>query len=133
MIYTVGHPNASIAKATGLCDAVIVEVKDAVIDGLVARHPYYSYTTVPGGMYSGNPQPVTTFGVKATLVTSAGVDAGTVYALVKAVFDNLAQFRRMHPALGTLAAEGMARQGLSAPLHEGARRYYREKGIAGHE
>ena len=133
MIYTVGHPNASIAKATELCDAVIVQVKDAVIDRLVARYPYYTYATVPGHHYPGNPEPVVTFGVKATLVTSSAVDADTVYALVKAIFDNLGQFRRMHPALGTLAVEKMVSEGLSAPLHAGARRYYREKGIARHE
>ncbi len=128
MIYTVGHPNDSVGKAANVCDAVIVEVRDPEIDQLVADNPYYAYTTVPGGMYRGNPQPVTTFGVKATLVTSADVDADVVYALVRGVFENFEQFRKMHPALGDLQPERMVSEGLSAPLHDGAVRYFRERG-----
>ena len=77
MVYTVGHPNASVGQAAGLCDAVIVEVQDPTIDKLVEDNPFYAYTVVPGGIYNGNPDPVTTFGVKATVVTSARVDADT--------------------------------------------------------
>ncbi len=129
MIYTVGHPNASVGQAAGLCDAVLVEVAGETIDKLVAENPYYAYTTVPGGMYAGNPDNVTTFGVKATVVSSADVDAELIYAVMKAVFDNLGDLRRMHPAFGLLDAKDMARDGLSAPLHEGAERYFREKGL----
>ncbi len=129
IVYTVGHPNASIGKATGLCDSVLVEVSDPDIDRLVAENAYYAYTTVPGGMYPGNPDPVRTFGVKATVVSSSDVDADLIYEVVRAVFDNLGRFRRMHPALGTLEPTAMVREGLSAPLHEGARRYFVEKGL----
>ena len=129
MIYTVGHPNPSIGQAAGLCDAILVNVTGATIDKLVAANPYYAYTTIPGGMYEGNPDSVTTFGVKATVVSSADVDGELIYAVVKAVFDNLEALRRMHPAFGVLEAEEMVRDGLSAPLHEGAERYFREKGL----
>jgi TRAP transporter TAXI family solute receptor len=129
MIYTVGHPNASVAKATGLCDATIARVEGPAIDQLVNDNTFYAYTVIPGGMYNGNPDPVTTFGVKATVVSSAKVDADKVYAVVKAVFDNLAQFQTMHPAFGVLDGGAMTRDGLSAPLHDGALRYYREKGL----
>ncbi len=127
MTYTVGHPNDSVGKAVSLCDARLVTVGDADIDRLVAEHPYYAYTTIPGGMYPGNPDPVRTFGVKATVMSSAEVDAELVYAVVKAVFDDLDRFRKLHPALGGLEARRMVREGLSAPLHEGALRYYNEK------
>ena len=129
MVYTVGHPNASVSKATGLCDAVIVEVGGPVIEKLVSENPFYAFTTIPGGMYPGNPDAVTTFGVKATLVTSAGVSADVIYAVVKAVFGNLDRFRKMHPAFGMLEPEKMMTEGLSAPLHEGAVRYFKEKGL----
>lgn len=128
MIYTVGHPNASVGQATGLCDAVIVEVADADIDELVSSRPYYAYTVIPGGMYSGTPDDVRTFGVKATVVTSAQVADELIYAVVKAAFEHLDEFRKMHPAFGILEPEKMIREGLSAPLHEGAMRYYRERG-----
>ncbi len=129
MVYTVGHPNASVAQAAGLCDAVIVEVSDPDIDKLVNENPYYAYTEVPGGVYPGNPNAVVTFGVKATVVTSADLAGETVYQIVKAVFDNLDDFRKMHPAFGNLDPANMVSDGLSAPLHEGALKYYREKGL----
>ena len=129
MVYTVGHPNPSVAQAASLCRAVIVEVKGDEIDRLVNEHPFYTYTHVPGGLYAGNPDPVTTFGVKATLVASAALDADTVYQVVKAVFENLGLFRDMHPAFAGLNPEQMVAEGLSAPLHDGARRYFVERGL----
>lgn len=128
MIYTVGHPNASISKATGLCDAVIVNVFDKDIDALVAEKPFYTYTIIPGGMYSGTPDDIKTFGVKATLVTSSDISEEIVYAATKAVFDHLDELKKMHPAFGTLDARKMISEGLTAPLHAGAEKYYRERG-----
>ncbi len=129
MVYTVGHPNPSVGKAIGLCDAVIVEVGGPEIDKLVADNPFYAYTEVPAGIYPGNGGAVTTFGVKATVVASAKMDAETVYRVVQAVFGNLERFRRLHPAFGNLDPGAMVRDGLSAPLHDGAIRYYKEQGL----
>jgi len=128
MVYTAGHPNDSVAQAVRLCDAVLVEVSGRPIDILVAKYPFYARMEIPGGLYAGNPHDVRTFGVKATVVSSAKVDADTVYALTKAVFENLGSFRRLHPAFSHLIPERMITDGLSAPLHEGARRYYKERG-----
>lgn len=129
MVYTVGHPNASVGQVTGLCDAFILSVGGPEIDKLVAENPYYAHVTIPGGMYPENEDPVRTFGVKATVVTSADVPSELIYAIVKAVFDNLDQLRKMHPVFGGLEAKEMTREGLSAPLHEGAARYFEEKGL----
>jgi hypothetical protein len=79
-------------------------------------------------MYPNNPNPTTTYGVQATIVSSAKVPADVVYVVVKTVFDNLDEFKKLHPALANLKAEDMVKNGLSAPLHEGAARYYKEKG-----
>jgi TRAP transporter TAXI family solute receptor len=79
-------------------------------------------------MYPNNPQPTQTYGVQATVVSSAKVPADVVYTVVKTVFDNLDEFKKLHPALANLKPEEMITNGLSAPLHEGALRYYREKG-----
>lgn len=128
MVYTVGHPNPSVEQATDLCGARIIEVQNPAIDRLVSEHPYYAYTQVPGGLYPNTPEPVTTFGVKATVVGSSALDADTVYTLIKTVFDNLDAFRQAHPAFAQLTPERMISDGLSAPLHEGAVRYYREQG-----
>ena len=128
MIYTVGHPNPSVAHAASACNSRIVEVKGEEIDRLVDDNPFYAYTEVPGGLYAGNPEAVTTFGVKATVVASSTLDADTVYQVVKAVFEQLERFRGMHPAFANLDPAKMIGEGLTAPLHEGARRYYTERG-----
>ncbi|GAB4389914.1 TAXI family TRAP transporter solute-binding subunit [Albidovulum sp.] len=128
IIYTVGHPNGSIQEATSTVDAVLVPVTGPAIDKLVSENPYYAYATIPGGMYAGNPDDVQTFGVKATFVTSADVPDDVVYTVVKAVFDNFDRFKGLHPAFANLKEEEMIKDGLSAPLHPGAEKYYRERG-----
>jgi TRAP transporter TAXI family solute receptor len=129
MVFTVGHPSGSIKEATTECDTVLVEVAGAEVDALVADNPYYRTAVIPGGMYNGNADDTKTFGVGATLVTSSKVPDDTVYALVKSVFDNMRRFRRLHPALGILKEDEMVKDGLSAPLHDGAVRFYSEMNI----
>ena len=51
-----------------------------------------------------------------------------VYKLVKATFDNFDEFKKLHPAFANLKAQHMVKTGLSAPLHPGAEKYYKEKG-----
>lgn len=126
--YNVGHPNGALKEAAASCDAHLVPVTGEAIDKLVANHPYYAKATIPGGLYKGTDNPVDTFGVYATLVTSADVDADRVYTVVKAVFDNFDRFKRLHPAFENLKEEEMIKNALSAPLHEGAIRYYKERG-----
>jgi len=129
IVFTVGHPNGSIKEATTTCDAVVVEVAGPAIDKLVADNSYYRSAVIPGGMYTGNDQDVHTFGVGATFVASADVPEDMVYEVTNAVFENFNQFRRLHPAFQQLKREEMVRDGLSAPLHAGAERYFREVGL----
>ncbi len=129
IIYTVGHPNGSIQEATTSCDAVLVEVSGPEVDALVEANPYYRIATIPGGMYRGNPEDTTTFGVSATFVASAKVPEATVYEVTKAVFENLEDFKKLHPAFEILNKEEMA-SGHSAPVHEGALKYYTEAGLS---
>ena len=126
--YGVGHPSANIQDPTTSCGAKLVSVTGPAVDKLVADKPYYAKATIPGGLYPNNPEGATTYGVLATVVASAKTPPDTVYQVVKAVFDNFDEFKKLHPALGHLKAENMVKDGLSAPLHEGAARYYREKG-----
>ena len=128
MIYTVGHPAAAITEATNTCDVKLVPVTGAPIDKLVADNAYYRMATVPGGMYKGNDADATTFGVGATLVSSSDVPEDVVYTLVKAVFENFDDFKKLHPAFANLKEAEMIKDGLSAPLHPGAIKYYKERG-----
>jgi TRAP transporter TAXI family solute receptor len=126
--FGVGHPSANIQDPTTSCGAKLVSLTGPAVDKLVKEKPYYAYVSIPGGLYPNNPQETKTFGVLATLVTSSKVPADSVYAIVKAVFDNFDEFKKLHPAFANLRPEQMIRDGLSAPLHEGALKYYKEKG-----
>ena len=128
MIYTVGHPAGAIQEATTTTDAKLIPVDNAAIDKLVAENPYYAKAMIPGGMYKGTDKDVTTFGVKATFVTSADVPDDVIYQVVKTVFDNFDRFKKLHPAFENLNEKDMISGGLSAPLHEGAKKYYKERG-----
>ena len=126
--YGVGHPSAAIQDPTTSCGAKLVSVTGPAVDSLLKQFPYYSKATIPGGMYANNPNPVNTYGVAATLVTSAKVSDDVVYTLVKAVFENFEEFKKLHPAFANLDPKNMVKDGLSAPLHPGAMKYYKEKG-----
>ena len=126
--YGVGHPSANIQDPTTSCSAQLVSLTGPAVDKLVADKPYYAKATIPAGLYPNNPQATETYGVLATVVTSVKVPNEMVYQVVKAVFDNFEEFKKLHPALAHLKPENMIKDGLSAPLHEGALRYYKEKG-----
>ncbi len=126
--YAVGHPSANIQDPTTSCGAKLVSLTGPVIDKLVADKPYYAKVTLPGGLYPNNPQPTNTYGVLATVVASTKTPAETVYQVTKALFENFDEFKKLHPALANLNPANMVKDGLSAPLHEGAVRYYKEKG-----
>jgi len=129
MVFTVGHPSGSIKEATTTCDTVLVSVTGPEVEKLIEDNAYYRVATIPGGMYRGNDNDVQTFGVGATFVSSTNTPADTVYQVVKAVFENFEDFRKLHPAFGNLKKEQMIKDGLSAPLHDGAIKYYKEAGL----
>jgi TRAP transporter TAXI family solute receptor len=126
--YGVGHPSANIQDPTTVCGAKLVSLTGGAVDKLVKAKPYYGYATIPANLYPNNPQETKTFGVLATLVSSSKVPSESVYAVVKAVFDNFDEFKKLHPALAVLDPKQMVKDGLSAPLHDGAAKYYKEKG-----
>jgi len=126
--YGVGHPSANIQDPTTSCGARLVPLTGPVIDKLVAERPYYAKAVIPAGLYPNNPEATPTYGVLATVVSSSKVPSETVYQVVKAVFDNFEEFKKLHPALANLKPENMIADGLSAPLHDGAIKYYKEKG-----
>ncbi len=127
--WLVGHPSGLTQETIASCDAVIVPAVAPQIDALIDANPYYRHAVIPGGMYPGNPDDIPTFGVGATLVTSASVSEEAVYQVAMAVLGNLDDFRKLHPAFANLKAEEMISDSLSAPLHPGAIRAYRELGL----
>ena len=126
--YVVGNPSANIQDPTTTCHAQLINIMGPAVDKLVKTYSYYAAVNIPGGMYAHNPNPTNTFGVVAAFVSSSKVSNDVVYAMVKAVFDNLDDFKKLHPAFAHLDSKEMIKNGLSAPLHDGAVKYYKEKG-----
>ena len=125
--WLVGHPSALTQESLATCDAHLVDVKGSAIDKLVSDNSYYRTATIPAGMYN-NDRDIQTFGVGATFVSSADVPDEVVYTVVKAVFENFADFKKLHPAFANLKETEMITDSLSAPLHPGAAKYYKERG-----
>ncbi len=127
--YTVGHPSGAIKEATaGRRKVHFVSITK--VDKLLKKYPYYAKAVIPIKLYPGstNTKDVQTFGVKATFVTSAKVPDRMVYAITKEVFDNFESFKKLHPAYQVLTKQNML-EGMSAPIHPGAMKYYKESGL----
>ena len=129
IIFEAGHPNGLTQAATTDCRARLVRVAGQPVDRLLATHPYYIAFIIPGGMYVGNPDDVPTIGTRAMLVSSSNQPDGLIYAMVRAVFDNFAVFRQLHPALADLEIRDMVPSESVIPIHSGALNYYREVGL----
>lgn len=129
--YTVGHPNGNIKEATsGRVKVMIVPIVGAAADALVDKHSYYAKSLIAIKNYptAVNDADVQSVGVKATFVSSSDVSDEVVYAITKEVFDNFEDFKKLHPAYSVLTKEAML-AGLSAPIHSGALKYYKEVGL----
>ncbi len=127
--YTVGHPSGAFKEATsGTRKVKFIPI--VMPDDFYKKFSYYAPSIVPVSEYPGaeNGADVPTFGVKATFVTSARVEDTYVYNLVKEVFENFEEFKKLHPAYAVLTKKNML-EGLSAPIHDGAMKYYREVGL----
>lgn len=125
--WLVGHPSALTQESLASCATHLVNATGPAIDKLIADNPYYRSARIPAGMYN-NKEDIKTFGVGATFVSSTDVPDDVVYTVVKAVFENFDQFKKLHPAFANLDPKEMISDGLSAPLHPGALKYYKEKG-----
>jgi len=128
IVYTVRHPNGLVDEVVRLCGGVLVDIDGPQMDALLSTYPEYSRLVVPAATYISNPETVTTLGVRTVIVTTTRLPETVAYEITKAVFDNIDDFRRLHPDFATLLPREMAPSGLAIPVHEGAARYYRGRG-----
>lgn len=127
-IWAAGLPNGSTMEATSTCDIKLLDLTTSGTDKVLSSNPAYAAATIPAGLYPGNEDDVASWGPKATFVTDAKTPDEVVYVLVKSIFENFDDFKKLHPAFGRLTEEQMIKDGLSAPLHPGAAKYYAERG-----
>jgi len=129
IVSTAAHPNAATAQALKLCDAKIIAVTGKAIDKLLADNPFLVVAEIPKDTYDGVMKPVKTIGATATLLSTSDMEDDLIHTVVQSVLGDLDRFKRMHPALGGVWPSGMMKGGRTAPLHNGALRYFREKGM----
>lgn len=127
-VYVVGHPNGSIQEAANTCASHVVPVSGPKVAAFMEKYPFYPEAVIPGGMYKGTDSDVQTFGPRATLLASAKLSEEVAYEITKAVFSNLDEFKKLHPALADLTPANML-EGNSVPYHPGAVKYYKEVGL----
>jgi len=123
--YMVGHPTANIKDASNTSDIYLTPITGAKIDDFIKRNPYYIKDIIPANLYKGVKEAVPTFGAKAVLVTSSDVSSKAVYTLVKAILEDFEEFKKLHPVYKYISKKSLL-EGLSAPLHEGAAKYFKE-------
>ena len=115
--YSVGFPNGAMEQAaTCAAKASPINLTGSEVQGLIDGADYYAKAVIPKVTYSNQKKDATTFGVKATVVTSASVSEELVYLVTKAVMENFDDFRAQHPAFGPLEKKNMIADGLSAPI-----------------
>ena len=127
--WAAGVPNGSTQEAAATCAIGIVPLQGEWLDSFLAANTAYAKDTIPAGVYPGVDAAVPTFTARATVVTRADLPEKDAYEIVKSVFESLDDFKQLHPALAKLDPEAMVKTSLTAPLHPGAERYFREKGL----
>jgi len=128
IVYTVRHPNGLVDDVIRTCEGVLVNVSGPQIESLLANQSEYSRSVIPGNTYASNSEAIATIGVRTAIITSARLPETVAYEITKAVFENIDDFRRLHPDFATLLPHDMVPSASGVPVHKGAARYYRERG-----
>lgn len=127
-LITAGVPTASITELANGHDVVIVPLTGPEIAELQKVQPYYANMMLPAGSYRGVDADVPTLAVRAIWATHADLDEELAYAMVKALYENTETLAKVH-VMGGQIALATALESVSIPLHPGAERYFREKGL----
>ena len=123
-----GAPTPAIQELCTSANAYLVPIDGEVADKLMAESPYYTVYEVPAETYKGQTEAIKTVTVKATLIVSASASEEDVYNITKAIFDNAEAITAAHAKGAELSIEN-ATDGMTAPFHAGAAKYFAEKGV----
>lgn len=125
---TAGFPTAAVQDIAAQHKIVIIPVDDKTADALISKYPFYTKTVIPANTYNGQTEDVKTVSVKSMLAVSAKMDEETAYNLVKTMYENLERLKTAH-AVGEKIVPEVGKEGMSIPLHPGAEKYFKEKGL----
>ncbi|MFZ5990343.1 MAG: TAXI family TRAP transporter solute-binding subunit [Deinococcota bacterium] len=129
MFYTVGLGASAIQQLALTTRINLVAVEPAKVKTVAQKYPFYANFIIPSGVYRGVEVSTPTVAVLSMLLASDQLSADTVYKVMKATFDNLAEFKKIHPNLERYFDLKKAVRNLPVPLHPGAERYWKEKGV----
>ena len=127
-LITAGAPTSSISDLANAREIRIVPLAGPEIENLRKKQPYYAMVTLPPNTYKGQAQPVSTLAVMAIWATNDTLPEQTAYEVTKALYENTETLGQVHPK-GKEISLKTALLSVSIPLHPGAERYYREKGL----
>lgn len=128
VIFATGLGTSAIQDIASMHKISLVSLKDEEIARLAKEYPFFVPGIVPAGTYPGQDADVRTVTTKTTLVCREDLDANLVYLMLKTLFENLDTMARAHP-MGKYITLETALDGLAIPLHPGAERFYKEKGL----
>jgi uncharacterized protein len=127
-LITAGSPTASVVELSNGHDINIIPLSGPAIKKLQETQPYYATTVLKAGTYKGVDKDVETLAVRAIWATHADLPEDIAYAVTKALYENVDTLAKVHVKGKEISLE-TALQSVSIPLHPGAERYFREKGI----
>lgn len=125
---TAGAPTSAITELATTNGVSLIHVDGELREKILQECPYYAPLQIPAGTYPGIDEPIETITVKATIVVSSKLDEDTVYELTKAIFDHKSEIEIENAKGKELSLEN-ATEGMAAPFHVGAAKYYAEHGI----
>jgi TRAP transporter TAXI family solute receptor len=125
--FSVGAPTSSILNLSTTSNIAMIGLSEDEIAAARAAQPLFASTTLPGGIYNGVDAGVPGLGVPNVLVASAEMSDDVVYAITKAMFENIAEMQAVHPAANQTTVD-FTLNATPIPLHPGAIRYYEEIG-----
>lgn len=125
-----GAPVSSITQAYALLGdrMTILNWSQETLDKINAKYPLWGWYEFPPGTYPNQTELIRTVASPNVLVTRADIPEEVVYSVTKVIWENLATLQEIHGATKDMRIE-IAIDGLGAPLHDGAIRYYREVGL----
>lgn len=123
---TSGLPNSSVMDLATTEDVVVVPIEGAGMDALLDKYPFFDNSVIPGGTYD-QAEDVPTAAITNQLLVAPGLTDDQVYAITKALFENLDEIHGAHNAAKKITLDSVE-DGLATELHPGARRYYEEVG-----
>ena len=127
-VFTIGTPNPAIQDITTAQEVAFVPLEGKKVDELVNTFPFLVKDAIPAGTYKGQDQPVPTLSVQCILVVNKNMSEEDVYAMTKALYDNLGDVSKAHNKGSEISVERAA-EGITIPFHPGAAKYFAEKGV----